>query len=259
MKLVSYANCQLFGVLHFLKQSKLAGHCEFKHYNNFQIILREQSAADLFEDSAQADIFVFQPTPAIQYCELSTEQMIESVVPNGALKISVGYGFNHGLFPIVHHGQWQTGRQVLQLAKDDPATLRIAYDHGTLKFDCALRFIACLNEQARREKAIDIKMSDFILAEFQKQKLFICENHPASAYLAELARRVLRFIEIEMGLRLEPETVTHTGDNDANLPCGMLVSPYAVSELDLQYPAEQGAHKYFGEFIERLITEKQTA
>lgn len=256
--LVIYANCQAWGLFHFLRQTKLAEHYEFKSYTNFRIILKEESAEELMRDVAKADIFVHQPTSAIQHCELSSEDMIARVIPKGCLPVSFAYAFNHGFFPIVHHGQWQTGRQVLDLAASCPEALWRMYEQETISFDCALRFISCLREQMNREKAMSVKMGDFILNTFQKEQLFICENHPASAYFAEEARRILRYIEMETGTSYASE-IAYSGFNEAKMPGGMLVSPAAVKELALEYPAEQGAHKYFGEFVERLIKEKQAA
>lgn len=255
MKLVcSYSNCQGTGLIHFLKQSRLAERYEFSHYNNYQIILREQSPEALLRDAARADIFIYQETPAIKYFDRSTEQMISNVVPKDALKLSFGYGFNHGFFPICHHGQWQTGRQVLKLAKEDPFTLLAGYDYGTLHFDCALRFVACLAEQMLREKTCDVKMADFILSHFRKEQLFICENHPASAYFSQLASRFLRAIDPVLD-----EPLPYATTNDANLPCGMLVHQAVVNELALEYQAEAGAHKYFGEFLNRFVNETKAA
>lgn len=245
--LVSYSNCQAWGLIFFLKKSKLAEHYEFRHYDNFRIILKEQSADDLFKDAAKADIFVYQPTPAIQYCELSTERMLSELVPSSALKLSFSYAFNHGFYPLVLHGQWQTSKAVLDLALLDPDGLLPAYDAGKLNFDCAGRFFDCLAEQRRREETMDVKMWDFILSEYRRQQLFLCENHPASAYFSELARRFL--------MRIEPswsESIPFEGPNDASLPGGLLVSPQVVGELGLGYAPEPGAHEFFRGKIQEL-------
>lgn len=251
--LVSYSNCQGQGVIHFLRKSPLAETFEFRHYNNYQLILKEQSSVDLFRDAACADVFFHQPTPAIQYCELSTEDMIDQVVPKAALKLSFGYGFNHGFFPLVHHGQWQTGEEVRRLAREVPAELLSRYDHDDLSFACQERFLACLSEQRRREERDhdDILMCDWIAANYRKHQLFLCENHPASAYLAEVASKVSWAIT---GQRLE---MPFTTNNDANLPCGLLVHPAVVRELRLGYSAEPGAVKFFRDYLVRLIVDSK--
>lgn len=189
---LSYSNCQGQGAVHFLRKSPLAESFEFSHYNNYAIILKEQSAEDMLHEASHADVFLYQPTPAIQYCELSTEVIVEEVVPRDSLKLSFGYGFNHGFFPLVHHGQWQAGEEIKRLAREVPAELLSRYDDGVLNFDCQQRFISCLAEQRRREEKDkdDIPMADWILENYRRQQSFLCENHPASAYLARVAHRV---------------------------------------------------------------------
>lgn len=236
--------------MHFFKKSRMAEHYEFWPFTNFRIILEEESADDLFKAASRADIFIYQPTPAVRYCELSTEEMLSSVVPAGALKLSFAYAFNHGFYPLVLHGLWRTGKAVLNLALRDPVALLAAYDNGSLSFDCPGRFIDCLAEQRRREETMDVKMADFSLSTYRSQQLFICENHPASAYFAELARRFL--------LRIEPawaENFSFEGPNDVNLPTGggMLVSPQAVQELGLSYTPEDGAVAFYRGKLEQLV------
>jgi hypothetical protein len=134
---------------------------------------------------------------------------------------------------------------MLKLAVHDPDALLPAYDAGKLNFDCVGRFLDCLVEQRRREEGIDIKMWDFILSEYRHSQLFICENHPASAYFSELARRFLRAIEPAW-----EESISFLTPNDACLPGGCLpggplIAPQAACELGLFYEPEAGAYDFF--------------
>lgn len=254
---VSYSNCQGAGVVHFLKQSSISSLYDFHHYNNYQILLGEQSPEDLMSDSKRADVFFYQTTPALKYGMLSTEEMVQSVVPSSSLKLAFGYGFNHGFFPLVHHGQWQTGETVKLRAQTEPEKLLFDYDQGHVNFDCRGRFESCLQEQIRREVAekasadsvgaVFIPMSDVIQSLHQTTQLFLCENHPSSGYLAALASRVIT------ALTNEPVTLSHATNNEANLPCGLLISPCVVRELELQYEPEIGAHAFFRGYLSRLI------
>lgn len=247
--LVSYSNCQGQGAVHFLRKSPLAESFEFSHYNNYAIILKEQSAEDMLKEASRADVFLYQPTPAIQYCELSTEVIVEEVVPRDSLKLSFGYGFNHGFFPLVHHGQWQAGEEIKRLARETSAELLSRYDEEALNFDCQQRFAACLAEQRRREEKDkdDIPMAGWIEANHRQVQLFLCENHPASAYLSEVAKQVA------FRIAGYPVEMPFAFNNDANLPCGLLVHPAVVRELSLEYPAEEGAVQFFRDYLLRLI------
>lgn len=249
MKLcTSYSNCQGAGLVWFLKKSRMRDGWVFKHFNNFQILLGEQTPEDLMDAVSHADIFVYQETPALKYGMLSTEEMCVSTVPKDCRKISFGTGFNDGVFPCLHHGSWRTSKEVIALAKSDPTALLAAYDANTLNFDCARRFIACLDEQRRREETVDIRMADFVLSEYRNAQLFICENHPASAYFSELARRFLKHVEPAW-----EESIPYDTPNDANLPCGLLVAPQVVCELGLNYGPEPRAVEFFRGKIEELI------
>ena len=249
MKLMcSYSNCQGRGLVYFLRKSVMADYYEFVHYDNFRIILGEQSPADLNKDAARCQVFIYQPTPALKYGSLSTEEMCTNVVPLDAFKVSFAYGFNHGFYPLVHHGSWRTSRQVLNLVKACPQELLEAYDQDRLEFDCFNRMIECLNEQRERETAMDVKMADWVLENFKRQQLFICENHPASAYFAELAGRVLKHLEPAW-----QQELPFASENDAGLPCGMLVAPQVTKELELDYPAQPGAKAYFRKKLQELI------
>lgn len=259
MKLfVSYSNCQGQGVVHFLKQTPMVEHYEFRHYNNYQIILGEQTPEDLMRDARTAEVFLYQTTPAIKYGMLSTEEMCASVVPKSCRKIAFGYGFNHGFFPLVHHGNWKTSLEVLVMAKEHPTELLQRYDLGHINFGCSERYNFCYFEQQRREQgeneaahvaeAVFVPMSDHINAVYKTKQLFICENHPASEYFSALARRIYHVVHgYDIG------ELPYSTNNDCNLPCGMLVSPYVVKEIGLSYDPEPGAHEYFRGHLEKLI------
>ena len=261
MKLfLSYSNCQGAGAVHFLRKTAVAADYEFKHYNNYQIILGEQSPDDLAKDVLKADVFFYQTTPALKYGMLSTEEMC-NVVPERCLKIAFGYGVNFGLFPLVHHGQWQTGDVVKRQAKECPSQLMSLYDQGLVHFDHLVRFEACVAEMRAREERERVAggyhhyvpMADHIAARYRHERLFISENHPASAYFAELARRVAGVV---LGQPDHPP-IPYTDYNEANLPCGILVHRSTVKELDLQYGPDDGADAFYRGYLTRLIVDQR--
>jgi hypothetical protein len=246
-------------MVHFLKRTTMGSVYEFKHYNNYQIILGEQTPEDLMKDSANADVFLYQTTPSIKYGTLSTEEMCRSVVPKSCLKVAFGYGYNHGFFPLVNHGnQWKTSLEVMVMAERNPEELLVRYDLGHISFGCLERFHNCLTEQQRREVvekqsadeagAFFIPMSQHILAIYKSRQLFICENHPASEYFSALSRRVFETVNGN-----DPGPLEYSSNNESNLPCGMLVSPFVVRELGLDYDPEPLAHEYFKGHLKQLI------
>lgn len=236
---VSYANCQSIGICHFLKKTPMAQHYDFKLWNNWQIVLKEQDPAGLLEDAERADVFLYQPTDAM-YGALSTGVFCNEVVPKDCIKISYPYIFNTGFFPIVKSGKFWTGDWWLHMAKESPENLVKLYDNGMMQpFDCARRFAENLAEQSRREAGCTIKLAPWILENFQTQHLFLLCNHPASALLIEAARRIL----VLAGYDDMEIPITHP--NEAALPGWHALHPAVKRELGIQYDQEPGGDMEF--------------
>lgn len=247
MKVCLYTNCQGDGIVHFLRKTSLAKDCRFVVYHNWQLIMGEQRPENLIQDAMDCDAFVYQPTPSVKHGVLSTEDMIEKVVPSKALKISFAYWYNHGFFPIIKHpAGWITGRAVETLARPWTTCDHTrsayrnqffqAYNSGGMHFDCARRFAECLAEQSRREQSCDVKLVPFILERFQEERLFLVENHPASPLLREGARQIADLLTSWSPPELMPSA--HYPENDAAIPGGCYpIHPAAVDELGLKYGA----------------------
>lgn len=227
-KAVFYMNCQA-ALVHFLKKTKMAEHYEFCVYHNYQLILREQSPEAFMRDAAKADLFVFQPTGEI-YGILGTDVLCADVVPKDALKLSCAYCFNTGFFPIVKHGRWWTGKSILREAQLGSTTLVQAFDRDTLFYDCAERFEDNLTEQMRREETCDIKLGEWIRQNYQTEHLFLLCNHPASALLVELARRILRAVNPAWD-----HEIPYYHTNEVQLPGHHAVHYATIRELKLFY------------------------
>lgn len=248
--LVSFSNCQGGAILHFLRKTQLAEHYDMVQYNNWQIILNEQSPDDLMRDAARADIFLFQPTDPLKHGMLSSAEMIDKVVPKSALKLSYAYSFNTGFFPIVKHGQWWTSHYVIGAARLGDRTLISRFEVDDLPYDCARRFAENLAEQSRREALCDLRFAPFILENFQKKHLFLMENHPTSELFVHMARTVLRAINPAWD-----QEIPFDGPNDANLPGWHFLHPAVKRELGIEYDAPGGdIHAYRKLMVE--ITEK---
>ncbi|WFR56788.1 WcbI family polysaccharide biosynthesis putative acetyltransferase [Anaerocolumna sp. AGMB13025] len=51
-----------------------------------------------------------------------------------------------------------------------------------------------INELIKREKLVDIKISDYIILNYKKEQLFYSFNHPSNLVLYEYANRILKFL-----------------------------------------------------------------
>lgn len=230
-----YANCQGDGIAHYMKRARPDLYIRVHH--NWQIILGETRSEDLMADAAVCDVFVYQPTQSLKHGMLSTEEMVRDVVPQSALKLSFPYVFNTGFFPIVKHGRWWTGNQVFEAARKGECLRK--FDRNEFHYDCMARFEENLLEQEERERQCHLKFAPFIREHFRTKHLFLLCNHPASAMLAEMARRVLD----EMGITWQPVI---QGPNDAGLPGYHAVHPAVVQEMGLTFqPDRRGEDPLF--------------
>lgn len=265
-KAVFYGNCQMDGLVYFLRKTSFVKDYDVTIFHNWRLMLNEEETGQQLIDAAKScDLLLYQPTREFACRDgtlvPSTDDLGASVV--SGVRVSKAYQFNHGFFPVVKHGCWKSSAQVADIAGSylthPPSQVKDkmfrALNAGTLNFGCAARFIACLAEQTRREIFCSIKMGLWILANCQRVRLFNTTNHPSSALYLAIIREFLS--EFEHGRYYdEGEALTYDGPNDANIPMGVYpTSPQAIAELSLEYAADPNAHEYLRERLEELIKE----
>lgn len=257
---VVYGNCQADGLVHFLKKTPLANDFDFAIWHNWQIIMREQPLAGLLADLPRADVLVYQPckgylcTDGVQVP--GTDALIAKELRPGAKVLSMAYLYNEGFFPIIKVGDdlngYITSKSVKALAARGMATADLLAMDGILDYDCARRFAECLAEQSRREETTDIKMVPFILAHFQKQRLFLTQNHPTSALYAELAKQVAGLINLDLAWA----DIPISSENEVGMNGTLPIHPAVVAELALQYPPDTDL-SYYRTLLAELVTKSQ--
>lgn len=246
-----FSNCQADGLAHFLRKAVFPYHIET--FLNYQLILGEQSPVALTESAARCDLFIYQPTREQKHGPLSSEYYVERVIPKSARSLSFPYLFNHGLFPLVGHGDGFMGAAEMpeELWRLPVSELLHRYDRGEVDFALWPRFLACAAEQARREQQCDVRLSPWIVDHRHVQS-FLNFNHPASALFAELAREVMGLV---LGVEVGPIRVDHI--NEASLPCDLPLSQYVIDEFDMRVPANPHAHAHYRTLLERAWQQKQ--
>lgn len=242
MKVTLFANCQADGVAHFIRQAYPTWDVQLFH--NYQIILGEQTTDQLRESASKCDLLIFQPTSETKYGDMSAEYYAREVVPAKALKVSFGYMYSLGFFPLIGHGDAVIGtddlRDTLQSLTLDQTLA--TYDRGDFDFRLWPRHLHCAAEQAKREVHCDVKMSEWMM-ENRRHRLLLTFNHPASVLFAELTRRIMA----RVGLPLP--NLRWTGPNDCNLPCTVPVSRYVIEHYGWQMNEDPEAHKYYRELL----------
>jgi len=257
MNILLYCNCQADGVLHFLEKTPFGQTNAFKVFHNFRLILMEQDRDEFYKSLQQADLIIYQPTLPLDCRDghqiPDSDALFAKYVRPEVPRISFAYQFQSGFFPILKVAPgfegWITGNEVRRDVRGGgQRELMQRFDFDFLRYDCARRFIECLAEQSRREQTCDVKMVDWILANYQTQRLFLTQNHPASALFAELTKRIMEKISIDYAWL----NIPFDGINDAQLPGTMPVHPAVVRELGLKYPADQD-QSVFRTLLEQFV------
>lgn len=260
-----YSNCQGEGMLHYLKKTAMAERFDFVIFQNYRLILLEESREAFFNAVAQANLILFQPTSDLECIDkFVVPSTSELFAGNGCRRISFPYSFNHGFFPLVKHGEWHTSeylKERVALAKSKGVlgfaadALFKDFNADRLHYDCALRLVTCLAEQARREEQCEIKLVPFIIKNFKDRRLFLSENHPTSHLFIELAREV---VNRTLG-HIYWNFLDANGDNEIGLPGELPVHPKVIQELNLHYPATEKAHDFFRGWLEQMVNESHSA
>lgn len=266
----SYSNCQGGGVWHFLKKTPISDDYDLVQVNNWQVILGEQPRSLLYDSIKKAEVLLYQPTGEFLCTDgqkiPSSDELISDLLSKEAMRISYSYQYSTGFFPILKVANgfdgFVTGECVKELLRRRPPDWPVGnedyplrrYDVDDLCYDCALRFAECLAEQSRREAECTIGMTDFILANFQKQRLFLTQNHPTSALYAELARRIAWHIDPTDGDLDQVPAIPIVSENEAGMNGTLPVHPAVVRELGLKYPADADCSVY-RTMLEQMIKE----
>lgn len=236
---VIYANCQADGLELFLRRAGFP--YEIKSFKNYQMLLKEQSIADLVEAAKKCDVFLYHHTPEEKYGEHSSEYFIRAVIPKHAVHAGIPYAYNAGMFPMLGYGggTYQCERVVESLKGRELKAVLAEYEGGIFDFKLDERFEECIRIQKEREATLEIKLTDW-MNQNRNQRLFLNENHPTSVVFTEMARRV--FIQIE---GRDPGPIHYYGFNDANLPCELPVSEYIIHHYGWKEKAHWTAHAHY--------------
>lgn len=246
MKCVIYANCQGIGLRHFLVKAGFP--YEVKSFENYRLILGEQTKEDFLKSASECDLFIFQPTDA-KYDELCAQRCVDNVLPKSARTLSFSYLFNSGIAPLLdEHGNiW--GREYVHalMAVYPREQILEMYVRGWIDFGMVPRYLACAAEQARREVFTTIKMAEWVVDNRQRRPFFTF-NHPTSVTFAEMATRVM----IAAGCPpAQPITWTHW--NECGLPMHCPISPYAVKAFGWDQAPDADAYECYRQALIKVL------
>ena len=260
-RILLYGNCQVQPLAAVLKEMLP---CAIIHVlpPNFMLMDGSRSLSD--EDNEfiasleESDIIVYQPLDQTHH-EFSIESIVGHLTNAKLAYIRIPYIVFKAYFPDAYSpnlsshpitgesvldnpfGIFPYGHHWVDELKDSynitgSGLASIFFEHlesRCKEIDCVGQVVNTIKILQGKELGCDILISDFILDNYQRTRLFHTYNHPSIEVFLELAKRLLIKLEYE-GSQLSPEKVGSLSAatfNDQQLP----IFPYVAETLGLQF------------------------
>jgi hypothetical protein len=154
--------------------------------------------------------------------------------------------YNDGLWPLLEEGGRVLNGAVIDPLLDagaDEQEIMAAYNEDRLDFRFAERLKNSLGILGDREVETDVRIVDFISANFRERELFLTQNHPTTPVIVETVNQVSKRL-------WDAPRILDSADFDANvvgLPGRIPVGRHAINDLGLTYQTQpdDGADDYF--------------
>jgi hypothetical protein len=242
MLVLIFTNCQGRPLIKFLPS-----HFNVKIFHNYYYINHTQLDTEIESLLSNCDYFIYQPLSTI-YPVYNTENMLK-YLKNTCKAISFPYIFNDAFTPIYKsikkdvpsNGEYSLDNPekiiyvneelIIELKRDgyNLNDILTKYDNNEINFRYQERFSSSINILIEKEKYTDVKVSQFIIDNHKKYKLFNyhCEdpsvaycNHPSNVLIIEYVNQIFKIMGLPLIQYEGPELI------------GIF---YFVSKYDLAY------------------------
>jgi hypothetical protein len=188
--LVIYANCQGdIGLKYFLTQWTDYEVHSVKNYDT------EELPYNIFRT---CDVFVYQPLHP-RHGVRSTDHILGLLRPD-CVAISFPYVYSVCFFTI---NMFDIERETTDMDQSGMKNITNSYKkpdyfHGRLDFDFQHRYDSFVAKMRERESRTDVKLIDYIIANYRTKPLFMSSNHLTSYLFIEMTRQILERLELSM-------------------------------------------------------------
>jgi tetratricopeptide (TPR) repeat protein len=226
-----FGNCQGKAISRFLKIGLPQNEYEVNYFVNNSALGKMKSVEEIIRDIKKSDILIYQPLGEM-HGQLS-ENNIKQIVRKETQLVSFVYVFNSGMYSLDYYYIDQNNPgiaygedRIIPLLKEyDLNKVIQLYQNHLIDFDLINRFQICIAETQRRESQTDIRLSDFILDNYQKCKLFITNNHPTTKVFLEICSQIKQLTHIPFSYC----SIDIENENLMDLPIGNTpISPYDI-------------------------------
>lgn len=239
-KALFVGNCQSAAIRYYLNKNKdFSSVYDTKLYTNWEMIREEQTLPTI--DLQTADLFLYQPLPPVHGCystDPTVKDSIGSFVKSDCIKISHPYVFSSAFWPIyeVRRGGWFGFEAIDKLILDglNLQDIMNLYENNSIDWLYGNRMNESISILKSKEELTDIKMSDFILQNYQSSLLFLTPPHPTSTIVNEMANRILEKLGFETNNHIV-EGINDFGFEDS-----------CYSRPSRMYPIHKSAADFFG-------------
>lgn len=203
LNLVVFGNCQSATLTAMLRQ-----HIDLEKYSIRLLINNPRTGGFLgeektFEALSKSDILICQAL-GNKHGKLSINYLREFLY-NRCKIIAFPYIFNSGISSLSYapdsskhsYGMIFGSEIIVRLISKDGLESTIEqFKQGMIDFSLLERFERCIDESRRREKTLDIKLTDYIIDNYQNSQLFITHNHTTKTLYKELIKQILEIIDV---------------------------------------------------------------
>ena len=243
MFIVIFTNCQ--GPMiwnNYLKNLDFFKNCTCKI-----ISVLDNAPLDI-ESFTTCDIFLYQFTTKYMDVSISDNQNVLNLLKPDCIKICFPSMYID-IWPLYQKGSKDMGSYTVTNLKAmgyPLETLLILYDNGLFSFDLKNRFTKSFRYlQEREEKYCNIKLSQFILENYQNYRLFDTQFHPTGILASYAAKQICEFLKIEYPVK---DIFADTYQLDL---CKWPDTVYTVKELGVKY-MKLNYHDWYKEHIIRI-------
>lgn len=262
---IIYANCQNSLIAEYLNKSQ--------HFNReytikrFSVHILMAKGTTIPESILQqARLFIYQPVKDI-HGERSAKYLLDRL-PSDCQKISFPSLYFKGYFPqlcknpaikiikpnhpfgLIPHGD----RNIVEMLKEGKSEAEIIAELGDPNFYTAEFLRSNLNDTTetlrQREAQLDIKVSEFIKANYQSYRLFYTQNHPTDVLGMYVVNQMLRLI----GFPVLGDSLTFHNLNKGALDKEQIpIYPSVIKHLNLSF-----VNRYSNYIYDAFATTKMT-
>lgn len=227
---IIYANCQGRGIHTFLRKHDTFSETYENHlFENYHVM--ENGLPLPIDLLKKADLFIYQPLKS-KHGQYATD-IVTGYLPAACKMISFPYVYNDALWPLYEENDKIVGEEIiLKLIEKGYSLNRIInmFCAEEIDFEFGRRFQRSMEILKQNENGTDLKVSDYIINNISKEKIFLTQNHQTSSFYIYCANQILRhlgFSTIDSSERFHP--------NETGLPDCWPQSPYETKHYKYAY------------------------